>query len=160
MRKNGGRGSVELMSCWCSVPTERLPVPVPRIASAPRPCSSEHTLRACHMRRAPAGDLPAAGGTRTLEVTDEAYRRTARPAVGPASCEGENTLSPPTEVEKTTRRRALALAASALLVVLLLALAYASFRPAPAPAPEKLTIAVSSTPHAALLHLAAAKGFF
>jgi ABC-type nitrate/sulfonate/bicarbonate transport system substrate-binding protein len=69
-------------------------------------------------------------------------------------------LSPPTEVDRTTRRRALALAASALFVVLLLVLAYTRFRPAPAPAPEKLTIAVSSTPHAALLHLAAAKGFF
>ena len=48
----------------------------------------------------------------------------------------------------------------ALLVVAALALVYAKTRILSAPPLEELTIAVSSTPHAALLHLAAAKGFF
>jgi ABC-type nitrate/sulfonate/bicarbonate transport system substrate-binding protein len=61
------------------------------------------------------------------------------------------------------RRRvawALALAAAFLAVVVALAFAYARTRAVSTPPPEKLVIAVSSTPHAALLHLAAAKGFF
>jgi len=54
----------------------------------------------------------------------------------------------------------LALAAMALLIVVALAFVYARTRTPSAPPHEKLSIAVSSTPHAALLHLAAAKGFF
>ncbi|HKX43830.1 MAG TPA: NrtA/SsuA/CpmA family ABC transporter substrate-binding protein [Burkholderiaceae bacterium] len=61
----------------------------------------------------------------------------------------------------TARRRAAALAmcALALLVAAAATLLYTS-APKPAAPLEKITIAVSSTPHAALLHLAAAKGFF
>jgi len=52
-------------------------------------------------------------------------------------------------------------AAGAVLLVGLLALAWAMTRPAaPPPLTDRMSIAVSSTPHAALLHLAAAKGFF
>src|SRR5438105_7329745 len=61
----------------------------------------------------------------------------------------------------TARRRAAALAmcALALLVAAAATLVYTRTRTAAMPL-EKITIAVSSTPHAALLHLAAAKGFF
>ncbi|HEY9026628.1 MAG TPA: NrtA/SsuA/CpmA family ABC transporter substrate-binding protein [Burkholderiaceae bacterium] len=67
-------------------------------------------------------------------------------------------MSPPT---MTPRRRAAALAVCmlVLLVATAAALLYTPTR-APAAPLEKLTIAVASTPHAALLHLAAAKGYF
>jgi len=56
-------------------------------------------------------------------------------------------------------RWAIAFGALAVLIVAALALVHWRSRAMPAPA-EKLSIAVSSTPHAALLHLAAAKGYF
>src|SRR5437773_382286 len=72
-------------------------------------------------------------------------------------------LSPPTWAGKTPRSRgvwAAALGALALAIALAFALLHPWTRAVPTPAPEKLTIALSSTPHAGLLHLAAAKGFF
>ncbi len=54
-------------------------------------------------------------------------------------------------------------AAVALTIVVALALGYAGARhlmPAAVAPAEKLTIALSTTPHAGLLHLAAAKGYF
>ena len=54
-----------------------------------------------------------------------------------------------------------AFGAAALGVALALAMGFAAMRaPAPAPAAEKLSIAVAATPYAALLHLAAAKGYY
>ncbi len=59
--------------------------------------------------------------------------------------------------------RVMTLAAAALGVALALAIGFAAMRaPSPASRPpgEKLSIALASTPHAALLHLAAAKGYY
>jgi NitT/TauT family transport system substrate-binding protein len=73
-------------------------------------------------------------------------------------------MSPPeAETANTTRRRVgrvIALAGLAVAIALVVGLAVARwpFR-APPPA-EKLSLALSSTQHAALLHIAAAKGFF
>jgi ABC-type nitrate/sulfonate/bicarbonate transport system substrate-binding protein len=71
-------------------------------------------------------------------------------------------LSPHTWAARITRSgRAWAIGLGiAALVAAALAVAVVGTRSVPAPPSEKLTIAVSSTPHAALLHLAAAKGFF
>jgi NitT/TauT family transport system substrate-binding protein len=68
-------------------------------------------------------------------------------------------LSPPTKAARRRAAAALAVCALALLVAAALALLYTLTRPPSTPL-EKITVAVSSTPHAALLHLAAAKGFF
>jgi len=71
-------------------------------------------------------------------------------------------MSPSNWADKIVRRRvawAMGVAVLALCVVAALALAYTRSRALSAPL-EKLSIAVSSTPHAALLHLAAANGFF
>lgn len=63
---------------------------------------------------------------------------------------------------RNSRRRWALLAAVLGVTVALAALGLARWREAPGASapPEKLTIAVSTTPHAALLHLAHAKGFF
>src|SRR5205814_901577 len=53
--------------------------------------------------------------------------------------------------------------AAALGVALVFAIGFAAMRassPAPKSPAEKLSIAVAATPHAALLHLAAAKGYY
>jgi len=70
-------------------------------------------------------------------------------------------LSPPILTGKTARSRAAwALALAAACVLVALAFALPRMRNVPAPPLEKLRIAVSSTPHTALLQLAAAKGYF
>jgi ABC-type nitrate/sulfonate/bicarbonate transport system substrate-binding protein len=82
-------------------------------------------------------------------------------ASGQAPYQGEN-MSPKEWAEAIPRRRvawAIGVAVLALGIVVALALAFARSRAVPAPL-EKLSIAVSSTPHAALLHLAAANNFF
>ena len=59
--------------------------------------------------------------------------------------------------------RGIAVAASGLAIVVVLALGYVGGRslfPAPLAPVDKLSIALSTTPHAGLLHLAAAKGYF
>lgn len=72
----------------------------------------------------------------------------------------------PTPAESSTgarrRRMAVAAFAAAAVAAVALALGFAATRPSPVPAqpPEKLSIALASTPHAALLHLAAAKGYY
>lgn len=68
-------------------------------------------------------------------------------------------MSSPTKATRPRAATALAICALALLVAAAIALVYTLTRPPPTPL-EKITVAVSSTPHAALLHLAAAKGFF
>lgn len=69
-----------------------------------------------------------------------------------------NLLAP---AGKTGRyRAALGVAVAALLVVAALVWGYANRAGAVAAPLEKISIAVSSTPHAALLHLAAAQGLF
>lgn len=81
--------------------------------------------------------------------------------------EGEISVSPlpqaapPGLPARPHRTRVAAWAGAAALLTALLALAWALTRATAPPAPaERVSIAVSSTPHAALLHLAAAKGFF
>jgi NitT/TauT family transport system substrate-binding protein len=59
--------------------------------------------------------------------------------------------------------RGIAVAAGGLAIVVVLALGYVAFWSvfsAPAAPVDKLSIALSTTPHAGLLHLAAAKGYF
>jgi len=70
-------------------------------------------------------------------------------------------VSPPIWAERILRSRGVWVAVlGALAVVIAAAVALLHPWTRAVPATEKLTIAVSSTPHAALLHLAAAKGFF
>lgn len=74
---------------------------------------------------------------------------------------GREKMSPPIGAARRRAVVSFAAGATALLCVVLLGLLYASKATKPASAPaDKITMAVSSTPHAALLHLAAAKGFF
>ena len=68
-------------------------------------------------------------------------------------------MSPPTKAARHRAVSAIAVCALALFVAVALGLMYTRTR-APVTPLEKVTIAVSSTPHAALLHLASAKGFF
>jgi ABC-type nitrate/sulfonate/bicarbonate transport system substrate-binding protein len=72
-------------------------------------------------------------------------------------------MSPPEAATVSTRKRALLAVVAAVLglVGVLAILATGAWRPfGAAEPPESLRIALASTPHAALLHLAAAKGFF
>lgn len=70
-------------------------------------------------------------------------------------------MSPPTGAARRRAAVFFAIGAAALLCVVLLGLYYTTRATAPASSSaDKLSIAVSSTPHAALIHLAAAKGFF
>lgn len=74
-------------------------------------------------------------------------------------------MSPPTEAEKDQgalrrTRWGVALVTSALVIAAVLAFGFAGRRGATVPPSDHLSIALSSTPHAALLHLAAARGYF
>ena len=73
-------------------------------------------------------------------------------------------MSPPeaaTRTDKRSRRmRALVVAALGLLLVSALLLVSSRWPFGKSAPPEPVRLALSSTPHAALLHIAAAKGFF
>ena len=70
-------------------------------------------------------------------------------------------MSPPTKAARLRAAPSVVFGAVALLCAVLLALVYTRTSTVSQAAPlDKLTIALSSTPHAALVHLAAAKGFF
>ena len=93
------------------------------------------------------------------------YENARRPATAP--CEGKNKLeSPQTEsMNMCTRLTWARLLALALAVLSMVGTGFGAARAASrAPrvpiAVEKLTVALASTPHAALLHLAARKGYF
>jgi len=77
------------------------------------------------------------------------------------SVTGERMLESPMTRDAQHRRRGIAAAAIGLAILVALGVAGTrSLFPTPTGAVDKLTIALATTPHAGLLHLAAAKGYF